>query len=237
MDWNDWEELTPTEEVLLEAAKTYRAGTLGTANAVEEVRAAARGAVRNDKPVWQQLGDDAPSLRTPGSRYFQVRLGFEYDLPREARDAGSRFSFVVCSARLWSTAAEDPQPSVYELWPRDLYEGKPRQVRVELGPEIKVGEVGGSLGKITTDLQIGRVAPVIVAFKGSGQREPRWELTPQERELIGMLNVWLWVELPQGCDGARLAMRVDGDVETRLGPIPIRPKWKTWQERPSVLIR
>lgn len=235
MDWNEWEELMPTEETLKEATKAYRGST--TSVAAAELKLEARGAVRTYKPLWQELAPTAKIIRSPDSGYYEANLGFELDLPKGARDAGARFSFVMFTARLWSVDTGAAHPRVYDLYPRDLYEGTPRQVQVEFGPEIKAGDVGGSLGKISSDIQLGTVSPVIVAYKGKGEREPRWELTPKEKELIGGRNVWLLVEVPKECNGARLAVRVDADIETKFGPIPVAPKERVWENRPSVLLQ
>ncbi|MCC7165775.1 MAG: hypothetical protein IT331_24975 [Anaerolineae bacterium] len=234
MDWNEWEELTPTTEAIQEVTKVYRGPTKSPSDS--EVRESARGAVRTHKPDVRQMADLSKIIAAPNAKYFSVRLGFEFDLDAESRKAGARYSFVRFTALLRGVERDDAAPRVYDLYPKDLYEGEPRVVKVEFGPEIKAGDVGGSIGKISSDIQVGTVSPAIVAYKGRGEREPRWELTPKEKELIGMRNTWLVVEVPDECKGAQLAVRVEGDIETKWGPIPVMPKERVWENRPSILL-
>ncbi|MBI4673764.1 MAG: hypothetical protein HY741_19120 [Chloroflexi bacterium] len=234
MDWNEWEELAPTPEALQEITKVYRGASKGVTAA--EVNESARGAVRTHKPDVQRMTDLAKIIAAPHAQYFFVRLGFEFDLPHAARKAGARFSFVRFTALLRGVERVDAAPRVYNLYPKDLYQGEPRTVKVEFGPEISANEVGVSLGSISTDIQIGAVSPAIVAYKGHSEREPRWELTPKQKELIGMRNTWLWVEVPDECKGARLTVRVEGDIETKWGPVAVSPKERVWENRPSIVL-
>lgn len=234
MDWNEWEELTPTDAAVDQVTKVYRGASKSVTS--DEVKQLARGAARTHKPDLQRLSDLAKIIAAPDAQYFIVRLGFEFEIDAESRKAGARFSFVRFTALLQSAAHGNAAPRVYDLFPKDLYEGEPRVVKVEFGPEIKAGDVGGSVGKISSDLQVGTVSPAIVAYKGRGEREPRWELTPKQKELIGMRNTWLVVEIPDECHGARLSVRVEGDIETKWGPIPVAPKERVWENRPSILI-
>jgi len=118
-----------------------------------------------------------------------------------------------------------------------VIEAEPRVVKVELGPEISAGKAGASLGSVSSDIQVGTVSPAIVAFKGRGEREPRWELTPKQKELVGMRNTWLVVEIPDECQGARLSVRVEGDIETkRFGILSVAPKERVWENRPSIVL-
>lgn len=233
MDWNEWEELAPTPQVIIEITKANP----GDSKAITaEVQESARGAARTHKPDLERMTDLSGIIAAPNAQYYLVRLGFEMDLDADARRAGSRFSFVRLTARLSGAAEGDALPRVYDLYPKDLYEGEPRVVKVEFGPEIKVGEVGGSLGKISTDIQIGTVSPAIVAYKGRAECEPRWELTPKQKELIGIRNSWLIVELPAQCRDAELRVRVEADIETKWGPIPVASRERVWEERPSIRI-
>jgi hypothetical protein len=238
MDWNEWEELTPTEEAIQEVAKAYRGTSKGaTPNEVQE---SARGAVRTHKPDPKRLTDLSKIIAAPNAQYFLVRLGFEFEIDAESRKAGARYSFVRFTALLQSVERVDAAPRVYDLYPKDLYEGEPRVVKVELGPELSAKAPGASLnaslGTLSSDIQIGTVSPAIVAYKGRGEREPRWELMPKQKELIGMRNTWLVVEVPDECKGARLTVRVEGDIETKWGPIPVAQKERVWENRPSILL-
>lgn len=234
MDWNEWETLTPTVQAIEEATKVYRGATKSVSAA--EVNESARGAVRTHKPDVQCLTDLSTIIAEPDTQYFGVRLGFEFELNPESRRAGARYSFVRFTALLRSVEPGDIAPRVYDLFPKDLYDGEPRTVKVKFGPEITASQVGVSLGSVSTDIQVGTVSPAVVAYKGRLEREPRWELTPKHRELIGMRNTWLIVQVPAGCKGARLSARVEADIETKWGPIAVAPQERVWENRPSIVI-
>ncbi len=226
------EELLPTMGVVEAAVKGFRGAT------PENVQAEARGLVRADRPRWRRL-EVNPEQLTSGvpAVLYQVRLGFQFDIPEAARSSGSRFVYARCAAYLWPAGGNEPQPTIYDLYPRDLYEGGPRRVEVKFAPELKVADIGGSLGKVSADVSLGQVEPVVVGWPGEGERAPYWELRPLSKKLLGVRHLWLLVEVPQGCSGVRLATLVEGDVETRFGPIPVGPKERMWDRRPSVVIR
>lgn len=207
-------------------------------NSQNMMRNTAQGIVRADKPRWRRL-DITPEQLTSGVpvTLYQVRLSFQFDLPRPARESGIHFVRASCFAYLWPAVGGEPQPTVYDLYPRDLYDGGLRNVAVEFKPELKIAEIGGSLGSISSDVPLGQVEPVIVGWTGENERAPHWDLRPSSKKLLGTRYLWLLIERPQGCSGVRLAAMVDAELQTRLGPIPVGPRTRTWDNRPSVVIR
>jgi hypothetical protein len=150
------EELSPAEATVGETVKSL---VLGGGQADWEVRDCARGVVRADRPRWGQL-DPAQSHLLPSggdSRFYLVRLGFQFDIPQENRDKGVRFIYARCGAYLWPTLNGQPQPTVYEVIPRDLYEGEQRRISVKVGPQIKLDQIEASLGEVSTDFSVGVV--------------------------------------------------------------------------------
>lgn len=233
------EELSPSEAVLTDCAKSLALSADFTQNEAErEVRVVAKGVLRVDRPRWTLLDPADHKLLASGDcgDFYFVRLGFQFDLTEEARRENSRFTYARCEAYLWP-AGGIAQPSVYELVPRDLYEGESRKVHVELGPQIKLGEVGGSLGKISSDFAVGRVEPVVVGFPGENERAPYWDLRPKSKSLLGARHLWLIIEAPKGCDGVRLAVTAHADIQTHWGRIPVGPKSETRASRPSMVIK
>src|SRR3989304_5960184 len=139
------EELTPTEQTVEQFTKHIKGLEQSrTATVVNETR----GQVRLHEPRWERLAD-IKKILTSGipAAFYQVRLGFEVEVSKEAREAGAQFKLALCSARMWSAASSQVQPSVYDIYPSYFDEGKPREITVEFGPKIKVGEVGGCLGQ------------------------------------------------------------------------------------------
>jgi hypothetical protein len=237
MDEDIWfeEDLVPTEQTIEQLTKDLKGPEITRAESeVDDLRPR----VRVHTPRWQRLADTS-RLLTSGVpvAFYQVRLGFEVEVSKTAREAGVRFEYAQCLARLWAAATSHIQPSVYDLYPAYLDEGKAREISVEFGPEIKIGDVGGSLGRISTDVRVGQVEPVVVGWKGEGEREPHWELRPQSKTLLGVRHLWLLIQVPEECQGARLAVWVEGDVKMHRGILPVGPKLRVWDERKMVLIR
>lgn len=229
------EELTPTDQTVEQLAAHVKGQEPQRAvTALNETRAQ----VRLHVPRWEQLAD-TQKLLTSGvpATFYQVRLGFEVEVSKAAREAGARFECAQCLARIWSATSGRLQPSVYDLYPAYLDEGQAREISVEFEPEIKVGDVGGSLGKVSADVRVGRIEPVIVGWKGDGEREPHWELRPQSKTLLGVRHLWILIQSPEECQGVRLAVQVEGDVQTHWGILPVGPKQRVWDQRQTVLIR
>jgi len=231
------EDLTPTETTVLALAKA-------TTRSIESVQAQvdteARGKVSINTPDWERVKDTSNLLTSNrAADFYRVRLGFQFELAQTAREAHAQFVYALCAAELRSAAHSSEQPRVYELYPRDYYdETKPPTATFELGPEVSVDNVGGaSLGKISGEVRLGQLEPVVVGYPGKQEREPRWELRPQTKTLIGVRYLWLWLQVPHACQGARLAVRAEGDIQSRLGRVAIGPKERAWDKRPSILIR
>lgn len=227
------------EDELLPTVATAETAVKGVKGAIpEHVQTEARGIVRADRPRWRRL-EASPEQLISGvpATLYQVRLGFQFDVPQPAQKSGAHFVYARCAAYLWPAAGGEPQPTVYDLYPRDLYEGEPRKVAVKFRPEVKTVKVGVALGEISTDISVGQVEPVVVGWPGEDECTPYWELRPLSKRLLGVRHLWLLVEVPQGCNGVRLAAMVEGDVQTRFGPITIGPQERLWDNRPSVLIR
>ncbi|MBN1149041.1 MAG: hypothetical protein JXA78_17415 [Anaerolineales bacterium] len=232
------EELLPEEDALQQTAKELATHTESDQAEIEhEIRQQARGILRADRPRWDELKAENAPLRSGESvRFYMVRLGFQFYIPKPAYDLGARFVFARCEARLWASQPGQPDPLLYEVIPKDLYDGEPRKVAIKLGPEIKIGDYGGSLGEISSDLYTGHVTPAIVGWPGEDERAPFWELRPVTKEISGVQHLWLVIEKPEACEAFRLAVWAQADVRTKFGPIVVGPKENIWAHRPSVLI-
>jgi len=233
------EELVPAEATIEHTVKSIAENKQASVEEVDkQIRSSARSILRVDKPRWGELKDDSAKLLSSGKPvgFYLVRLGFQFDVPQQIRDQGAHFVYARCSAILWAASAGQPQPTVYEVIPHDLYEGQPRQVKVEIGPGIKLSGVGVSLGKASTDFAVGFVEPVVVGWTGKDEREPYWDLRPKSKALLGVHHLWLVVEVPTGCNAVRLAARVEGDLQAYFGVIPVGPRVREWKSRPSILI-
>lgn len=231
------EDLAPTETTVLALAK---ATMRSLASVRAQVDAEVRGKVLVNRPDWERVKDTSNLLTSNrAADFYRVRLGFQFELTDDAEQKHAQFVYAVCAAELWSATDSVEQPRVYEMFPRDYYDAdKPPTATFDLGPELKVGEIGGSLGKISGAVRVGQLEPVVVGYPGKEEREPRWELRPQSKTLIGVRYLWLLLQVPHACQGARLRVRAEGDIQTRhLGQIAVGPKERVWDKRPSMLIR
>lgn len=201
------------------------------------VRKALRAIIRVHRPGMMRLkpdvkgkgGDALPYAR--GDAYL-VRLGVEFDLPDELKEAKYRYKKAYCRAFL---TTDDPAcaPTVLEVYPDRLFEGEPRMVKVEFKPAITWEEVKADLGGATTDVQVGVVAPATVGFLGDEQRAPYWEMTEKQRELLGGYHFWFVLDVPKGCDLAsiRLGLLGEGDLRFHMGPLAMGPKRRQREEK------
>lgn len=158
-----------------------------------------------------------------GATYL-VKLVVEFDLPEALKEAQYRYKKVYCRASL-SADGDACAPKVLQVYPARLFGGQPRLMKVELKPALAWQEVEGSLGSITTDVQVGVVAPATVGFLGDRQRAPYWEVTEQSEALLGPYDFWFVIDVPPGCDlnGVYLSVLAEGDLKFHLGPFPMGP--------------
>lgn len=216
------DELEPSQNTIQSEGETKGPG-------IERLEAA-RSVVRAGQPKWQRLGN-APLTSGKPAVLWLVRLRFEFE-----PQSRSPFALAHCEAYLESVGSGESEPSVYDLYPQDLYEGAPQTVSLKFEPTLKVAGVEVSAIGVSTDVKVGRVVPVVVGYSGEEERAPHWELRPKEHPVEGLRDFWLVLEQPRGCKGIRLRSRVEGIVQTRWGPIAVYPKERVWSSRPSVII-
>ena len=221
------------------SVKAIRDAGRSESEALNEFRTTSACVLRVDRPRWIEVDPKQLLHSGAGGRFLLIRLGFQFDLTLEAREKGARLGYARCSAYLWPEQEDQPQPTVVEVFPRDLYEGQPRKVTVKLAPSISFGEaVEASLGEVSTDLTVGMVEPSVIGWPGTGERAPYWELRPVSKLLLGTRHLWMVVELPQGCTGMRLAAQATATIETRLfGLISVGPKSTEWARRATTVIK
>ena len=210
------------------------------------VREHGRGILRVHAPRWRPLTpEEAASLPTglgdlqagplaQGALYL-VRLGMEFDVLPEVREAGWAYTVAWCRAHLFSHGG-DVQPRVVDLYPKRLFEGDPTTVQVEVGLGLKAGPVEAHVARIGTDLHLGQVTPVTLGFFGEGERAPYWELRAREKPILGIYHFWMIVEQPPGCGPVRLAVLGEGDLRARLFTLPVGPKERVWENRESIAL-
>jgi hypothetical protein len=186
--------------------------------------------VRVGQVRWKLLGEVPLRVQKPGFLYL-VRLRFQFVTHR------AEIVYARCATRLWSARRGTELPVVYDLYPRNLYEGKPRTIEIKLGPELRIGALEVTTGSIASEVIVGQVQPVVVGYLGEEEATPYWEVYPKrgERGLEGVLDFWLAVETPVDCPRFALAVMAEGTAQTKRRFL-VRPKEQAWDVRPRVTI-
>src|SRR5688500_11032995 len=98
------------EEVLLPSENEVKAVMKGVPgedplpdSIAQRIRQTARGIVRVQHPRWRALTSEesARFLPRPGAHFILVRLGFEFDLPADAKANKVSFTAAKCQAYVW----------------------------------------------------------------------------------------------------------------------------------------
>ena len=222
---------------LLDLPKARRAAAIEKA-----AREQLRGIIRAHKPGAIPL---AAGMKAKGSdalpyahgKAYLVRLSVEFDLPPELKEAKYFYRKVYCRVTL-TADREACLPLVLEVYPDHLFEGGPRMMKVELKPELTWEDAGVNLGGLTTDVQVGAVAPATVGFLGEDQRAPYWEMSEKEKAILGRYNFWFVLDVPAGCDPAHIQLGLlgEGDLKFRLGPFPMGPRREERTKRKMITL-
>ena len=239
--WALLEQETTGLEALLGDVAGYSKGERNAA-AERAVRERLKGIIRFHQPRALPLaegttGTGADALPYAHGRAYLVKLGVEFDLPAKLKEAQYRYRKAFC--RAWLTGeGEACRPTVLRVYPDRLIKGGPQMVKVELSPSLKWAGVEGSLGSISADVQVGVVSPATVGFLGDDQRAPYWEMTEKNEAILGGFDFWFVVDVPRGCDPAkiRLALLGEGDLKFNLGPLQMGPRKQMRQERPEITL-
>jgi hypothetical protein len=199
-----------------------------------QLESSARALIRFLKPRWAELDRDKMPLLTSGSdsRYVLIRLGFEFDHPAKNSRTRSKFVFARCFCHLWPASDGTALPTVYEVIPKDLYEGEPQIMQVKISPTVGIGPVNIGVGELSTSVTVGHVEPAVVGWIGEDGRAPYWELRPNSRAIIGTRYLWMIVEVPNGCMSFDISASAEVEIETPYARgILIGPKNREWASR------
>lgn len=193
------------------------------------------GAVRKNIRIHMpraQLLDSKQKESITGAKsdadYFLVRLGCEFD-----PDQKPRATFVNAYYFVYLWPEGNLFPKVYDLAPLSLDAGGPQVVSVKLSPAIKtVTGAEMSFGEIGTNVNIGRVAPIIRGFKGDDEMSPRWDMEHHgEAPIHGIRHFWLWLEIPKAMQHCFISCRGEGLLQTTAGKLLFVPKKRRFDHR------
>lgn len=179
---------------------------------------------------WKALGEAPLQSSEPGHLYL-IRLRFQF-MTQQATILHAK-----CSTHLWATPESSPQPVVYDMYPKHIFEGKPRTVQVQLGPEFRMAGAEAKIGSASSDITVGRIFPKITGYPGEKESKPYWEIYPSrgETNLEGLLDFWLIVETPLPSRQFAVAVLAEATAQGKRRFLA-RPKKNAWDARPRILI-
>src|SRR5713226_5997119 len=155
------------EDELEASSETIETDVKGQQSLPQYAQHQAKGVVRVSEPRWKQLGV-APLIGERPATLWLVCLRFQF-----ATEDSSHFVSARCQAYLEPVQPGEPVPTVYDFYPQDIYEGKPKTVALSLSPSLKIGAViEASAGEITTEIAVGKVQPSVIGFPGDDDRAP-----------------------------------------------------------------
>jgi hypothetical protein len=203
-----------------------------TPQQIQQLHGQARSVIRVYEPDVRNLGTARPITGREGT-LWRISLHFEFaPLSNELQ-----FVFALCEAYLEGLQSDEPQPKVYDLYPKQLHEVEARSLSLKFDPSVKVAGVEVSIGELNAEMPVGRVAPVTSGFRGQDGRNPHWRLRPKKYPLVGPRDFFLAVEQPARCNGIVLRARAEGTIQTYWGPIAVGPKRYAWGSRPKIVIQ
>jgi hypothetical protein len=194
-----------------------------------------KGIIRVHPPLWRLLDSTQMMKSEIPSYFYLIRLGYEFYVPKNGQQPFKEFVSARCEAYLWSQS--EPQPSVVNLFPCDLYDGSGvKIIRIKTASELKIEHIEKSGEFNFGELQLGHIEAETIGYFGEQQQMPFWEIDPLGRSLHGTRHFWMVVQVPQKHKCIRLSARAEGKVQTTIGRIVIGPKTNAWNQRKNIQI-
>jgi hypothetical protein len=149
----------------------------------------------------------------PGNfRFYLIRLAFSLrPIGREVVTSAS-FSIQLSSEN-------EKKPIIYDGYPREQNVEQKDSVTLNIAPEIKLQEVGASLGKLETNIDFGKVIPVIHT-EGLQESVFTWYYRAHPKfPLIGSRSMYAIVAIPSGMVRTMATFTLEASYEDHFGPI------------------
>ncbi|MBC7233908.1 MAG: hypothetical protein H5T68_11790 [Chloroflexi bacterium] len=206
------------------------------------VKEKAKGILRVYEPRWRPLtAEEKAGLPVrvgdvyPSPEWYLVRIGVEFDVLPESREAGWYYESAWCRTSVFNPSG-GVQPRVVDIFPQRIYSGFRDMVKVAIGPGITAGRVEAKLGEVGMDLHVGQVTPVTLGFFGEGERAPYWELRSKDFPILGAYHFWMVVEKPLECQQVHIIVWGEGNLRSQLFVLPVGPKVRVPEQRKKFLI-
>lgn len=199
-----------------------------------------KAVIRIARPSWREV--KFADFPIKGKHWLlRMRVEFETLHPRV------EFLFAHCQAYIEKLFPKDPDdPQIVEIFPTNLMNQEPKNIRVKLEPSIKFSfaelSAGASIGEISKEIAIGRVSSETIGYIGDQQRNPHWKLNPGKYEIDGLRDFFMLIEQPPRCQKVTIRIRVEAKIKNHKGIFYMGPRDepkdgpKIWSQRPRIII-
>ncbi len=178
--------------------------------------------VRIMEPSYQQI--PAPQ-NTNGTKFWLVRLRVEF----ETINPRTEFLFANCQAvleKLYQNEKDNPQ--VIEIYPEQIIDQEPKNIKVKIEPSLKFGlaqlSAEASLGEISKEIVFGKISSETKGYIGNEQRNPHWKLNPGKYPLEGIRDFFMIIRQPPTCSKFSLRLFVEAKIKNSKGVFLVKPK-------------
>jgi hypothetical protein len=170
------------------------------------------------RPEWWFASDFmGKHFRPPQGDDTYLLLRFSYSLspPKSQTVQAVQFgATLTCS---------DPglEPIAFDLFPREVLEESKTDLKIKVGPSLKMEELEASAGSIEAHIQMPRVEPVVTT-SGIGKPTPLWNFQRHRRHpLVGSRMVYAIVAYPTAAKQMTVRLDLTANVKTPFGIWPL----------------
>jgi|SRR6516164_269863 hypothetical protein len=166
------------------------------------------------RPEWwfarEILGE---SFKPPqgDETYLLVRLAFSLMPPKNHEIDEAQLTALLTCPR------SSLQPVVFDLFPREVLDESKTDVKVTLGPSLKLKEAQASAGSIEASIQIPKVEPILTT-SGVGGTKPTWFYRKHKRHpILGTRMVYAVIGFPSAAETMTIQLGLTARVRGRFG--------------------
>jgi hypothetical protein len=166
------------------------------------------------RPEWWFLSDVAGNDFKPpqGSEtYLLLRFSYSLSPPRGQTVEDAQFGATL--------TCNDPglEPVAFDLFPREVLDESKTDLKIKVGPSLKMEEAELSAGSIEAHIRIPKVEPVVTT-SGIGKSSPVWNFRRHRRHpLLGSRIVYAIVAYPTAAKQMTVRMDLKANVRTPFG--------------------
>ena len=175
-----------------------------------------------------------------GGRYWLIKMRYEFETIKPKTE----FIFANCQVYLEKEFLKDPSsPRVIEIFPQDLFDEAPQNIKIKLEPSLKFGfaqlSMDLSFGEVlSNEIILGRISSETKGFIGDYQVKPHWKLTPGKYKIEGIRDFFMLVHQPPDCQSISLRSLVEARIRNSKGIFHVGSRYEKilWEKRPRIRI-